>query len=351
MMAVVDQNQSTALPREVVNLRQPVKGTSLWAESWKRLRRNRAAVLGGVILLVNVLIAIFAPVLAPKPYDQQILADNNSAPRWVINLFPNMKPMGEEGGYVKVNDSYPLGADNLGRDLLSRILYGARVSLTVAVIGPVVSIAVGLLVGMLAGYFGGMIDNVLMRLVDVMYAFPTLLFIILLMTFFRTGFATPEPGTLAASLAQLDKSSGGMLFIFIGIGLTSWMQMARLVRGQVLSVRKREYIEAAESIGAKTPKIMLSHVLPNILGPLIVAETLTIPSYISYEAFLSFIGLGVNPPTPSWGAMISEGSRTISSYPYQALFPAIALFLIMFAFNFLGDGLRDALDPRMRGVD
>ncbi len=127
--------------------------------------------------------------------------------------------------------------------------------------------------------------------------------------------------------------------------------MARLVRGQVLSVRKREYIEAAESIGAKTPKIMFSHVLPNILGPLIVAETLTIPAYISYEAFLSFIGLGVNPPTPSWGAMIAEGSRTISSYPYQALFPAIALFLIMFAFNFLGDGLRDALDPRMRGVD
>jgi oligopeptide transport system permease protein len=350
-MAAIDQNSSTALPTGVANLRKPVKGTSLWAESWKRLRRNRAALFGAVVILLNILMAIFAPVIAPKPYDRQVLADNNSAPAWVINLFPNMKPVGEEGGYVKVNDSYILGADNLGRDLLSRVVYGSRVSLTVAFVGPLVSIIVGLLVGMLAGYFGGATDNILMRLVDVMYAFPTLLFIILLMTFFRTGFATPEPGTLAASLSRLDQSTGGMLFIFVGIGLTSWMQMARLVRGQVLSVRKREYIEAAESIGAKTPKIMLSHVLPNILGPLIVAETLTIPTYISYEAFLSFIGLGVNPPTPSWGAMIAEGSRTISSYPYQALFPAIALFMIMFAFNFLGDGLRDALDPRMRGVD
>lgn len=350
-MAVVDQKSAPLTQQGVVNLHQPVKGTSLWKESWKRLRRNRAALLGGIVILLNILVAIFAPALAPKPYDRQVLADNNSAPGWVINLFPNMKAVGTEGGYVKVNDSYPLGSDNLGRDMLSRIVYGARVSLTVAFVGPLVSIIVGLIIGMLAGYFGGALDNLLMRMVDIMYAFPTLLFIILLMTFFRTGFATPEPGTLAASLSALDKSSGGMLFIFIGIGLTSWMQMARLVRGQVLSVRQREYIEAAESIGAKTPRIMMSHVLPNILGPLIIAETLTIPTYISYEAFLSFIGLGVNPPTPSWGAMIAEGSRTISSYPYQALFPAIALFLVMFAFNFLGDGLRDALDPRMRGVD
>jgi oligopeptide transport system permease protein len=350
-MAVIDQKQVTPLTSDVVNLRKPVKGTSLWAESWKRLRRNRAALFGVIVIVLNILMAIFAPVLAPKPFAEQVLADNNSAPQWIIDLFPSMKPVGEEGGYVKVNNSYPLGADNLGRDLLSRVIYGTRVSLMLAFVGPLVSILVGLLIGMLAGYFGGRVDNVLMRLVDVMYAFPTLLFIILLMTFFRTGFATPEPGTLAASLSQLDRASGGLLFIFIGIGLTSWMQMARLVRGQVLSVRHREYIEAAESIGAKTPKIMLSHVLPNIMGPLIVAETLTIPTYISYEAFLSFIGLGVNPPTPSWGAMIAEGSRTISSYPYQALFPAIALFLIMFAFNFLGDGLRDALDPRMRGVD
>jgi oligopeptide transport system permease protein len=190
-----------------------------------------------------------------------------------------------------------------------------------------------------------------MRLVDLMYAFPTLLFIILMMTFFRFSFANPEPGTFQYTVASIDRSMGGMFFIFLGIGLTSWMQMARLVRGQVLSVREKEYIEAAHALGSTTPTVMFRHILPNILGPLVVAETLTIPTYISYEAFLSFIGLGVPPPHPSWGSMIAEGSRTIQSYPHQALFPAIALFLIMFAFNFLGDGLRDALDPRMRGVE
>jgi oligopeptide transport system permease protein len=184
-----------------------------------------------------------------------------------------------------------------------------------------------------------------------MYAFPTLLFIILLMTFFRFSTVAPEPGSLAAALGQFDKNSGGMLFIFVGIGMTSWMQMARLVRGQVLAAREQEYILASRSIGSKTPRILWGHILPNILGPLIVAETLTIPTYISYEAFLSFIGLGVQQPTPSWGSMIAEGANAIRSYPNQALFPALALFLVMFAFNFLGDGLRDALDPRMRGKD
>jgi oligopeptide transport system permease protein len=260
-----------------------------------------------------------------------------------------MKPV-EDGGYVTISDKYPLGADNLGRDLLSRIIYGSRVSLTVAFVGPLMSIIVGMLVGMSAGYFGGTIDNLLMRLVDIMYAFPTFLFVILLMAFFRTTFSGGQEG-LAAAIGDLDKNSGGMLFIFVGIGLTSWMQMARLVRGQVLSAREKEYVEAAHAIGTTTPAIMFRHILPNILGPLIVAETLTIPTYISFEAFLSFIGLGVNPPTPSWGYMISDGSRVISTYPNQALFPALALFLVMFAFNFLGDGLRDALDPRMRGVD
>ncbi len=347
-MAVLEQqHQPTSL---VVQLNEKRKGESLWAESWRRLRRNKAAVVGGVIILLNLLVAIFAPVIALKPYDKQVLTDNNAAPEWVTKVFPNMKPR-EDGGYVTVNNSYPLGADQLGRDMFSRIVYGTRVSLTVAFVGPLVSILIGTLVGLTAGYFGGLLDNILMRLVEIMYAFPTLLFIILLMTFFRTSFANPEPGTLGATLGQLDLASGGMLFIFIGIGLTSWMQMARLVRGQVLSVREQEYIEAAHAMGAQTGRVMFAHILPNILGPLIVAETLTIPTYISYEAFLSFIGLGVNPPTPSWGSMIAEGSRTISSYPNQAIFPALALFLVMFAFNFLGDGLRDALDPRMRGVD
>jgi oligopeptide transport system permease protein len=347
-MAAV-KSDSTTTGGTITSLKPP-KGTSLWVESWKRMRRNKAALLGAIIILINIFVAIFANQLAPKSYDKTVLTDNNAAPLWVTRVFPNMKPK-SEGGYVTISDEYLLGADGLGRDLWSRIIYGTRISLTVAFIGPAVSILVGVIIGMVAGYFGGFVDNLLMRIVDVMYAFPTLLFIILLMTFFDNSFANPPRGTFAYTVGQIDLALGGMFFIFIGIGLTSWMQMARLVRGQVLSVRQQEYIQAAYAMGAPTRRIMVSHILPNILGPLIIAETLTIPAYISYEAFLSFIGLGVNPPIPSWGSMIAEGSRSISSYPNQALFPAIALFLVMFAFNFLGDGLRDALDPRMRGVD
>jgi oligopeptide transport system permease protein len=204
--------------------------------------------------------------------------------------------------------------------------------------------------GSVSGYFGGAVDNWMMRVVDVLYAFPSLLFIILLMAFFRTSASHIQPGTFAAALNNLDQDLGGMLFIFIGIGLTAWETMARLTRGQVLSIREKEYVEAAHTIGANNWRIMFKHILPNILGPLIVNETLAIPAYISTEAFLSFIGLGVNAPTPSWGAMISDGSRVVRTYPNQAIFPALALAVTMFAFNFLGDGLRDAFDPRLRGT-
>ncbi len=347
-MAVLENQPNTL--GTVAQLDQAHKGESLWVDSWRRLRRNKAALLGAAIIILNILVAIFAPVIAPKDYQTQVLPDHDAAPRWVTMVFPNMIPR-DQGGYVTISSDYPLGADNLGRDLLSRIIYGTRVSLAVAFIGPLVSIIVGLFVGLIAGYYGGRLDNILMRIVDLMYAFPALLLIILMMTFFRTSFANPDPGTFQYTLGKLDAATGGLVFIFIGIGLTSWMQMARLVRGQVLSIREKEYVEAAHALGTGTSSIMLRHILPNILGPLIIAETLTIPTYISYEAFLSFIGLGVNPPTPSWGSMISDGSRLISTYPHEALFPALALFLIMFAFNFLGDGLRDALDPRMRGAD
>ncbi len=334
----------------IAKIKAPVKGTSLWADAWKRLRRNKFALMGGVIILFAIFVATFADVLAPRSFSQQVLADHDTVPEWVTVIFPSMVPV-EDGGFIVINNNYILGADNLGRDLLSRIIYGTRVSLAVAFVGPLMALIVGVSVGLISGYMGGMIDNLLMRIVDIMYAFPTLLFVILLLAFFRSSIAQPEAGSFAASIADFDRASGGMLFVFAGIGLTSWMNLARLVRGQILSVREKEYIEAARSMGVGVRGIMFRHMLPNILGPIIVAETLTIPTYISFEAFLSFIGLGVQQPTPSWGSMIAEGARAISSYPNQAIFPAVALFLVMFAFNFLGDGLRDALDPRMRGVD
>jgi oligopeptide transport system permease protein len=347
-MTVLQQGQQQKTG--VVSLDTHPKGDSLWIDAWRRLRKNRMAVLGLIIIIVAVLVALTAPLIAPRSYDRQTLTDNNSVPRWVTSIFPNMIPR-DQGGYVNINENYTLGADSLGRDLLSRIIYGTRVSLAVAFIGPLTAMLVGIPFGLISGYLGGRADNLMMRFVDIMYAFPTLLLIILLMAFFRSSTAQNEPGTFAYQLGRLDASIGGMLFIAMGVGFTSWMGLARLVRGQILSVREKEYIEAARSMGVGTRGIMFRHMLPNILGPIIVAETLTIPTYISYEAFLSFIGLGVQAPTPSWGGMIAEGARAITSYPYQALFPAVALFLIMFAFNFLGDGLRDALDPRMRGVD
>lgn len=325
-------------------------GSGLWADAIRRLVRNRMAMFGAIFIIFLALMAIFAPIIAPKGFDTANFADNNAAPSWITVVFPTMVPK-EQGGYVTLNESYFLGADKLGRDLLSRIIYGSRISLAVAIIGPLISILVGVAVGLTSGYMGGKVDNVLMRFVDVMYAFPTLLLIILLMTFFRTSTTQTDPGPLASALNQLDSALGGLLFIFMGIGLTAWMGMARLVRGQVLSVREREFVVAARAMGAGSFWIMVRHILPNIIGPLIVSETLAIPGYISYEAFLGFIGLGVKPPIPSWGSMIAEGSLTIQTYPNQVLFPALMLLVTMFAFNFLGDGLRDALDPQMRGVD
>ncbi len=320
------------------------KRESLWQDALRRLLRNRAAVVGGFIIVLLILMAVSAPLIAVKPFGTQVLVDQNKVPDWLVSIFPSMGP------YAKYSSNYPLGADYVGRDLFSRIVYGARVSLTVALIAPLISLIIGVIYGSISGYFGGRVDNIMMRIVDILYAFPTLLFIILLMAFFRSTLSDIQPGSFAYWINQLDESMGGLFFIFIGIGLTAWQTMARLTRGQVLSVREKEFVEAAHTIGASNTRIMFRHILPNIVGPLVVAETLAIPGYIATEAFLSFIGLGVNPPTPSWGSMISDGSRAIRTYPNQAIFPALALAITMFAFNFLGDGLRDALDPRLRGT-
>ncbi|GAG24180.1 unnamed protein product, partial [marine sediment metagenome] len=191
-------------------------------------------------------------------------------------------------------------------------------------------------------------DDIMMRFVDIMYGFPTLLLIILMMVLFKSSFAVTTPGTFAATLSAIDKAFGGLFFIFVGIGVTAWLNMARIARGMALSLREKEFVEAAKATGNSNLQIILKHVIPNLIGPCIVRVTLDIPRYITFEAFLSFIGLGVNPPTPSWGMMISEGYKAIRSYPHLALYPGIALAIAMLAFNFLGDGLRDALDPRMK---
>jgi len=303
-----------------------VRSRTLWQDAWRRFRQNKAAISGAVIILTLVILAIGAPWIAPYHYAEGKIREN----------------------YAPPSAKHWLGCDFLGRDILSRLIYGTRVSLTIAVVSGVTSLVIGVTYGVVSGYFGGMVDNIMMRFVDIAWGFPTLLLIILMMVFFKSTFAHVEPGTFAGAVSAIDRAMGGMFFICIGIGLTSWLYIARLARGMVLSLRERDFVEAARAVGASGWRIIRKHLLGNILGPCIVQVMLQIPGFILYEAFLSFIGLGVDPPTPSWGMMIQEGYRAMRSHFYIIASPAAVLSITMLAFNFLGDGLRDALDPRSR---
>jgi oligopeptide transport system permease protein len=306
---------------------------SLWKDAWRRLLRNRMAMLGGILIAIVLIAAILAddamiawalgrearPLLAPYGYEEADFTNARAA--------PSLKSPGE-GEFPHI-----LGTDKFGRDVFSRIIYGGRVSLAVGLFGSLVILTFGLFYGSVSGFLGGMADTLMMRFVDLMYAFPSLLFIILLMFILGStaGFA-------------------GVRNLVLGIGILSWMGMARLVRGQFLSLKEKEFVEAARMVGARDATIITRHLLPNSLGPIIVAVTLGIPNLIMFEATLSFIGLGVPPPFPSWGQMLNEGWRAMRSDPHLVFYPALMLSLVMLAFNFLGDGLRDALDPQMRGT-
>jgi oligopeptide transport system permease protein len=319
------------------------KERSLWAESFYRLRKNKLAMVSLIFIILLTFSAVFANFIAPFPYDQQDLPLSNAMPEWMLFMLP-----ANAENYAKISDKFPMGADHLGRDLISRSIYGARVSLQVALVASMVSLIVGTIYGSVSGYLGGAVDNIMMRIVDFLYGFPFLIVVILLQAFFKAYSRQSGATGFFGAIINLNNSMGGMLFLFIAIGLINWLGLARIARGQVLSYKRKEFVEAAHAMGASDTRIMFRHLLPNILGPLIVAETLAIPGYIFLEAFLSFIGLGVNPPTPSWGIMISEAAPGIRSYPNQLLIPAVFLSITTLAFNFLGDGLRDAFDPRLK---
>jgi oligopeptide transport system permease protein len=319
------------------------KERSLFEESMIRLVRNKIAVASGFFIIILALVAILADYIAPYDFAQQDLILNNALPKWMLFLLPE-----NAVNYARITDKFPLAADHLGRDLLSRVIYGARVSLTVAVAASTVSLLVGTLYGMISGYLGGRVDDFMMRMVDFLYAFPFLVVVILLQTYFKAISRRGGMEGIGSTLMNWNNAMGGMLFLFIAIGLINWIGMARIARGQVLQYKRMEFVEAAKAVGASGTRIIFKHLLPNIVGPLIVAETLALPGYIFTEAFLSFIGLGVDPPTPSWGIMISEAVQGLRSYPNQVLIPAVALSLTTLAFNFLGDGLRDAFDPRLK---
>ena len=293
----------------------------------RQLLKNKPAVISAWLLIALGLVAIFAPQLAPQHYAAGELSAN----------------------FAKPSARFPLGADFLGRDLLSRLVYGTRISLSVAVLGAFFAFAIGLVYGVVSGYFGGRLDNAMMRVVDILYAFPGLLFIILLMVAFKTGFGggTIE-NPVIREIGRFDAKLGGGFLIIVGIRPPSWVGMARLPRGMALSLRHSEFITAAKALGASDRRVIGRHLVPAVVGPLLVQVTLSIPSFIATEAFLSFIGIGATPPTPSWGTMIAEGFSSMRSHPHLAIYPGLALALVMLAFNFLGDGLRDALDPHSR---
>lgn len=286
----------------IADISEAEQGTSLWKDAWLRLRKNRMALVGLFVLLFFIVIALLTPWIAPYAYETQHLelgASPPSAEHW-------------------------LGTDIFGRDMLTQIMYGGRVSLAVGFVATAVALVIGVAWGAIAGYAGGKVDAIMMRLVDIMYALPFMIFIVLLMVVFGRN----------------------MLLLFLAIGAVEWLTMARIMRSQVQTLRQQEFVEAAISLGLSPGTIIRRHLIPNALGPIIVYTTLTIPSVMLLEAFLSFLGLGVQPPETSWGLLISYGAETMEEFPWLLIFPGLALSITLFCLNFLGDGLRDALDVR-----
>ena len=307
------------------SLSQVEKGESLWVGAWHRLRKNKMALLGSIFIILLIGLSFIGPFfLEDDYYTFQELELASKAP----------------------SEDHLLGTDHLGRDQLKRIIKGGQISLMVGLVATVVSLTIGIGYGTISGYFGGNIDRLMMRVVDILYSLPFTIFVILLMVFAKD---------LGDSIDTWFKESGSnfsisgqwnMLLLFVAIGAVEWLTMARIVRGQVLSLRKQEFIEACISLGLPTHRIIFRHMIPNVLGPVIVYTTLTIPAVMLLEAFLSFLGLGVQPPTPSWGLLIKDGADRMKEAPWMLIFPGIMFALALFSFNFVGDGLRDALDPK-----
>jgi oligopeptide transport system permease protein len=281
--------------------------SGLWLDAWRRLRRNRAAVAAALVLALMLVMALATPWIAPYDYDAQSLEEQYQP--------PSLK--------------HWMGTDLKGRDLLTRVMWGARVSFAVGFAATLVSLIVGVTWGSVAGFAGGKVDDAMMRIVDILYGLPYMFVVIILMTW----------------------AGRQIIFLFLGLGLVEWLTMSRIVRGQVISLKEKEFVEAARALGARAGRIVVRHILPNLLGPVIVYSTLTVPRVMLSEAFLSFLGLGVQAPAASWGSLAAEGADATSilrTYWWLIAFPGAALTVTLFALNFLGDGLRDALDPRLK---
>ncbi|UNU73205.1 oligopeptide ABC transporter permease OppC [Moraxella nasovis] len=283
-----------------------VKGRSLWQDAWRRFSHNKAALTSGFILLIITIFVVIAPFFSPFAYDYTDWSNMQSAP--------------------SVATKHYFGTDSLGRDLMVRTAVGGRISLLVGIAGAFVAVLFGTVYGAVSGFLGGKVDMVMMRFLEILNAFPFMFFVILLVTLFGRN----------------------IIFIFVAIGLVSWLDVARIVRGQTLGLKRKEFIEAAQVGGVSGFAIVMRHIVPNVLGVVVVYASLLVPSMILFESFLSFLGLGVQEPMTSWGALLQDGSKTMQIAPWQLLIPSVFLVVTLFCFNFLGDGLRDALDPKDR---
>jgi oligopeptide transport system permease protein len=301
----VQKEQFKPLPRSSQYNEKIVREQlSYWQDVWRRLKLNRGALLGLVVLSLLVFMAIFGPFMTEYGYQEQVLTDANLSP----------------------NGEHWFGTDDLGRDIWARVWWGTRISLFIGIVAAVLDLLIGVIYGSIAGYLGGRADTIMMRIIEILMGIPNLILIILIMIFL-------DPGITA---------------IIIAMVITGWMGMARLVRGQILQLKEQEYVLAARALGADTKRLLFKHLVPNTMGPIIVSVTFTVPAAIFFEAFLSFIGLGLRPPLSSLGVLINDGYKLMQIFPYQFLIPAITISLIMLSFNLLGDGLRDALDPKLR---
>ena len=303
-MEKFDEKAFMPLAKKLDAEQEQAPALGFWRDAWQRLKRNKVAMISFWVIVLFMVIAVLGPLFSGYEYDEQNLMLTNQSPSW----------------------QHWFGTDNLGRDIFVRVLYGARISLAIGIVASLINLFIGVIYGGIAGYIGGRTDRIMMNIVDVLYSVPTLLYVILLMVVMKPG----------------------LMNIFIALGIAYWLQMARIVRGQILSIKEQEFVLAARTIGVPKFQILLRHLIPNAMGAIVVTMTLAIPDAIFTEAFLSFIGLGVSAPMASWGVLASEGVNNLRAYPFQLFFPAAAISITMLAFNLLGDGLRDVLDPKMR---
>ena len=304
-----------------------VRGTSLWRDAWRRLLKNKLAVFGLIVVIIVTIASIVGPALIKRAFG----FTPDYIPSHDLRLTRSFPPFtGPDGEF---SWAHPMGTDNSGRDQLARVLQGGQISLFVGIIATLVSLLIGVTYGAIAGYFGGRVDNVMMRIVDVLYSLPYIIVVIVLLSMFRS-----------------QTARGQLVLLVVALGSVSWLTMARIVRGQVLSLKNQEFVLAARATGVSGGRIIFRHLIPNTLGPVIVYATLTIPQIMLTEAFLSFLGFGVQAPLASWGSLATEGIANLGVFPWQLIFPGLTMALTLFSLNFLGDGLRDALDPQMRTV-